>query len=87
MTNTGFHSYRNRQVRTGGGAMRSSFVGVLVEDVGSGSRKGFASHTTFIRDVTGNNRFVSRLVFCHPTKGVKRSGFVYKSQQAKASWG
>lgn len=87
MTNTGFHRYSNRQVRMGDGRIHCSFVGLLEEMVAGGARKGSASRTVSFQDKAGSKRVISRLVLCHPTKGVIRRGFVFKPQQAATLWG
>lgn len=87
MTNSGIHSYSNRQIRKEDGSRWNSFVGVLGEMVGSGARKGAVSKTTSVQDRAGSKLVISRLVLCHPTKGVTRRGFIFKPKQAAPCWG
>lgn len=87
MTNTGIHSYSNRQIRKEDGSRLNRFVGVLGEMVGSGARKSAVSKTTSVLDKAGSKRVFCRLVLCHPTKGVTRRGFIFKPQQATPCWG
>lgn len=87
MTNSGIHSYSNRQIRKEDGSRWNSFVGVLGEMVGSGARKSAVSRTISTQDSAGSKRMFCRLVVCHPTKGVTRRGFIFKSQQTTPCWG